>query len=50
MPDSTADCAGYAVEGYLDLVHRGELRPGDHVEPLDGVIVAVSSWLPRRPA
>ena len=40
MSDTREAHAGYTVEGYFGLVERGVLRPEDHVELLDGIIVA----------
>jgi len=41
-PMSTTEqrATGYSVESYFGLVRSGELDPDDHVELLDGVIVA----------
>ena len=40
--------AGYTVEAYFDLVRSGELSVEDHVELLEGVIVAMSPQNPRH--
>lgn len=40
MSTTERRATGYSVETYFGLVHRGDLSPDDHVELLDGVIVA----------
>lgn len=40
----------WTVEEYFGLVHRGDLRPDDRVELLDGLIVAMSPQNPLHAA
>lgn len=40
MSTTEQRATGYSVESYFGLVRSGELAPDDHVELLDGVIVA----------
>lgn len=40
MPTIDKPYLGYSAETYFGLVHSGELAPDDHVELLEGVIVA----------